>query len=91
MWVVVCYDIPDDRRRLKAARVCLGFGMRVQRSVFEAELTPAQLGRLKAKLLRVIDREQDSVRIYKLCADCIKQTEVICGPPVVEASRVLVY
>ncbi len=91
MWVVVCYDIPDDRRRLRTARVCLGFGMRVQRSVFEADLTPAQLRRLRARLLRVIDPEQDSVRIYKLCADCIRQTEVVCGPKVVESSPVLIY
>ncbi|MER3398992.1 MAG: CRISPR-associated endonuclease Cas2 [Chloroflexota bacterium] len=91
MWVVVCYDIPDDRRRLRAARVCLGFGMRVQRSVFEAELTKAQLKRLKAKLERVINREEDSVRIYKLCVECIRQTEVLCGPGVVEAKEVLIF
>lgn len=91
MWVVVCYDIPDDRRRLRAARVCLGFGLRVQRSVFEAELTPAQLGRLKARLMRVINPEEDSIRIYKLCADCIRQTEVVCGPGIVKSNRVLIY
>ncbi len=90
MWVVVCYDIPDDRRRMRAARVCLGFGMRVQRSVFEAELTGAQLKRLKARLERVINREEDSVRIYKLCSGCIRQTEVICGPAVVRTEGVLI-
>jgi len=91
MWVVVCYDIPDDRRRLRAARVCLGFGVRVQRSVFEAELTGGQLRRLRGRLERVVNREEDSVRIYKLCSGCIRQTEVLCGPGVVEAERVLIF
>ncbi len=75
---------------MRAARVCLGFGMRVQRSVFEAELTGAQLKRLKARLERVINREEDSVRIYKLCSECIRQTEVLCGPAVVRTERVLI-
>jgi CRISPR-associated protein Cas2 len=91
MWIVICYDIPDDRRRLRAAKVCLGFGQRVQRSVFEADLTPEQLKRLKKMLKKVIDPTEDSLRIYNLCRDCIKQTEVICGPAVIEVPQALIY
>ncbi len=91
MWVAICYDIPDDRRRWRLARLLLGYGQRVQRSVFEAELTPAQLQQVKARIRRLLHLDEDSVRIYYLCADCRRQTEVLAGPPLVEMPDAYIY
>lgn len=67
---VVCYDIPDDKRRIKVARCLDGYGDRVQFSVFEALLDQRLVEKLVAKLRDLIDETEDSVRIYALCAAC---------------------
>ena len=70
-FIVVSYDVVDDRRRLKIAKVLLDFGgQRVQRSVFECFITPANLEKLRQKVQRLIDEDADSVRFYKLCDGC---------------------
>lgn len=71
MEILVTYDVSTEtragRRRLRrVATICLGYGQRVQKSVFECQVTPAQAEELEDKLLRVIDVSQDSVRIYRL-------------------------
>lgn len=70
-FVVVSYDIPDNKRRLKAAKLLLDFGgQRVQRSVFELYITPQHLERLQARLAKLHKAEEDSIRFYFLCATC---------------------
>jgi CRISPR-associated protein Cas2 len=71
MLVVVCYDVNTEtsagRRRLRrAAKVCESTGQRVQKSVFECQVTLMQLETLERRLLSVIDLEQDCLRIYRL-------------------------
>ncbi len=71
MEILVAYDVstetPEGQRRLrKVARVCLDFGQRVQKSVFECSVSDMAYERMKQRLLRCIDEEQDSLRIYKL-------------------------
>jgi len=71
MYVLVTYDVstvnPAGKRRLRrAAKTCLDFGQRVQNSVFECELNPAQLTVMKDRLLEIIDEESDSLRFYHL-------------------------
>lgn len=68
-YVVVAYDIPDNPRRLRLARILWGALDRVQRSVFEGELEEARIVRLEERIARVV-RPEDSVRIYVLCAAC---------------------
>lgn len=60
----IAYDIPDDGRRVKVANTLKSFGERVQLSVFECWLNPAQLQELKRLLQKKADLTQDSVRIY---------------------------
>ncbi|MDT8898210.1 CRISPR-associated endonuclease Cas2 [Thermanaerothrix sp. 4228-RoL] len=67
---VLAYDIADDRRRLKIARLMESLGERVQESVFEAYLTPRELERLLKRVERVLVVEEDSLRIYRLCGGC---------------------
>lgn len=65
-FVVVMYDIVDNRRRANLARFLLGYGERVQYSGFEAYLTAKQIDRLAAKVPTFIDEKEDRVRIYKI-------------------------
>lgn len=74
MFVLVTYDVStvdkQGRARLrKIARACLDWGQRVQFSVFEMELSKAQWIALRARLLEILDEQQDSVRFYVLDAD----------------------
>lgn len=71
MDVLVTYDVNTEtregRRRLrKVATTCKDFGQRVQYSVFECRVNDAQLENLRARLLHVIDEDEDSLRIYRL-------------------------
>ena len=69
-WVVVSYDSPNDRRRTKVMKTLEGYGHRVQFSVFECELRPADLEKLKARLKTLIQPEEDDIRFYDLCESC---------------------
>ena len=71
MLVIVCYDVNTEaregRRRLRrVARVCEGTGQRVQKSVFECQVTLAELEELERRLLAEINLEQDCLRLYRL-------------------------
>jgi CRISPR-associated protein Cas2 len=71
VFVVISYDVPDDKRRLKVAKLLLDFGAtRVQRSVFECHLAAPHLERLRARLAKLHRAEEDSIRIYSLCESC---------------------
>ena len=71
MMVLVSYDVstktPAGRRRLrKTAETCLDYGQRVQNSVFECSVDPAQWVLLKNELLKLYNPEEDSLRFYFL-------------------------
>lgn len=66
MFYLVCYDIVKDRRRNKVAHLLEGYGLRVQKSVFECVLTPAQQEMLQRKLERYIEPKEDQVRFYPM-------------------------
>lgn len=71
MLVIVCYDVntetKEGRRRLRrVAKVCEGTGQRVQKSVFECQVTLAKLEMLERRLLAEINEHQDCLRLYRL-------------------------
>jgi len=71
MLVVITYDVNTSdaagRKRLRQiAKQCVNYGQRVQNSVFECLLDPAQCKLLQAKLLSIMDKERDSLRFYYL-------------------------
>lgn len=71
MFYLVTYDISDDQRRTKVAKILEDYGDRVQYSVFEMELEYTdQLTDLCQRLEQVIDRQEDGVRVYFLCQGC---------------------
>jgi CRISPR-associated protein Cas2 len=71
MFVVVSYDVANvegagARRLRRVARACLDYGQRVQYSVFECLVDPAQWALLRQRLLDEIDPKEDSLRFYYL-------------------------
>jgi CRISPR-associated protein Cas2 len=66
MLVAIAYDIRDDRRRTRLAKLLSRYGNRVQYSLFEAEITDIQLRALQYKVRKLIDEQSDSVRYYLL-------------------------
>lgn len=71
MMVLITYDVetvsPAGKRRLrKVAKQCVNFGQRVQNSVFECLIDPAQFAELRHRLEDIIDEEKDSLRFYFL-------------------------
>lgn len=71
MLVLVSYDVSttsrEGRRRLRrVARACLDYGQRVQNSVFECQIDPAQWTRLRLRLMEEYDQGEDSLRFYFL-------------------------
>lgn len=80
MMVLVSYDVntqdADGRKRLRhIAKMCENWGQRVQFSVFECVVDPAQWANLRAKLLASMDDEKDSLRFYFLGANWHKRVE----------------
>lgn len=80
MLVLVTYDVAtttrEGRRRLRqVAKACLGFGQRVQHSVFECDVDPTQWTQLKLRLLDLFDPEEDSLRFYFLGSNWRRRIE----------------
>lgn len=71
MMVLVTYDVSTEskegkKRLRRVAKECVNYGQRVQNSVFECLVDPAQFAQLKHSLCNIIDEEKDSLRFYYL-------------------------
>ena len=71
MMTLVSYDVSTvdaaGRKRLrKVAKECVNYGQRVQNSVFEVDVDYGTFLKLKDRLMKIIDEEQDSLRFYNL-------------------------
>ncbi len=80
MLVLVTYDVGEiktgGQKRLRhIAETCLNYGLRVQKSVFECNVEPAQWERLKATLLNIYQPEKDSLRFYFLGSNWQRRVE----------------
>lgn len=69
MELLVTYDVgtvtaEGERRLRRVAKICEGYGVRVQKSVFEVVCSPAERLMLQAKLIDAIAPDTDSVRMY---------------------------
>ena len=65
-FILIIYDIVDNKRRTKFAKLLEGYGKRVQKSAFEAMITESLYRKLIDEIPRMIDKELDSVRVYKI-------------------------
>lgn len=76
MFILISYDIVDDKKRTKLAHKLKDFGPRVQKSVFEADVKPEELKTLR-QILKAIELEKDeSIRLYRLCGECMKKITI---------------
>lgn len=81
MLYIVCYDIPDNRRRKKVADLLEGYGDRVQYSIFECHLTAKKLQELQRRLRKRFNQTEDSIRFYPLSPSMLSQVVVWGSPP----------
>ena len=86
MEVLVTYDVATDtaagRRRLRrVAKVCEGFGQRVQKSVFECIVNEGEMLQLEHRLRSEIDEREDSLRIYRLREPRVQFVRVLGRTP----------
>ncbi|NEP46993.1 MAG: CRISPR-associated endonuclease Cas2 [Okeania sp. SIO2H7] len=82
MVYLICYDIVQDRRRCRAAHLLEGYGMRVQKSVFECVLTQKQLEMVQRKLAGYIDETEDQVRFYPMSAHTRGKVMILGQQPI---------
>jgi len=80
MLVLITYDVNtetrESRKRLrKVAKICENFGQRVQNSVFECLVDPAQWASMRQRLIDEINLEEDSLRFYMLGANWQRRVE----------------
>ncbi len=95
MLVLVTYDVstvePGGKKRLRrVARACMDYGQRVQFSVFEIEVDPAQWIKLKSNLERIIQPEYDSLRYYYLGANWTRRIEHVGAKPSTDLNAPLI-
>ena len=95
MLVLVTYDVATTDKsgpaRLRAvSKACQNFGQRVQYSVFEIEVDPAQWTRLKARLEALIDPKTDSLRYYYLGSNGRRRVEHVGAKPAADLAGALI-
>ncbi|MEW6618767.1 MAG: CRISPR-associated endonuclease Cas2 [bacterium] len=90
MFIVVSYDVRNDKKRNKIANLMEDYGTRVQYSVFECHLNQKVFDRMVKDVLKYLQIEKDSLRIYKICEDCISRIEVYGVGRVTEDEEVII-
>ncbi len=96
MLVLVSYDVNTQdaagRTRLRRiAKQCENWGQRVQFSVFECLVDPAQWALLRAALLKTMDEEKDSLRFYYLGANWRRKVEHLGAKPALDQEGPLIF
>jgi len=76
-FLVVAYDISDDKRRNKIAKTLEKYGLRCNESVFECVLTDAGINKLKLKIEKLVNEKEDCILYYYLCKPCVLKRENI--------------
>ena len=89
MMVLVSYDVctlgrPGQTRLRRVAKACGDYGQRVQNSVFECDIDPAQLTALKERLTAIIDPATDSLRFYNLGKEWQRRVEHVGAKPTLD-------
>lgn len=81
MLVLIVYDIPDDKRRLKLSTFLEGYGHRVQKSVFECFIDLKEMKTLHQQICHQVKVSEDNVRFYWIPADAVPRTLVVGSSP----------
>lgn len=89
-FMVVVYDISNDKRRTRLHKKLLNFGSPVQYSVFECLLSAEEIDAMKKVVDKVIRKTIDHVRYYPLCADCYRKIATTAHKPVTSEKGVYI-
>jgi len=95
MFVLISYDVATisaggEKRLRRVAKACKDFGQRVQFSVFECIVEPAQWAALKQRLIDEIEPTQDSLRFYYLGSNWQRRVEHVGAKPGIDQEGPLI-
>lgn len=85
-YVVISYDISDDKTRRRVANVLADYGKRVQYSVFECRVDAKTLDKI-ITLLKPFAEGNDSIRLYQLCDACVKKVVLLGRGELTEVAK----
>ena len=93
--VLITYDVSTETEKGKSrlrrvSKKCQDYGQRVQNSVFECLIDPAQLKQLQDKLLKIIDPEVDSLRFYYLGDNWKHRVEHVGAKPTIDIEGTII-
>lgn len=77
MYYLAIYDIAEPRRLNRVARILKDYGLRVQKSKFEIEVSENTFRQVKARISAEISESEDGVKFIPLCQRCRMKTEII--------------
>lgn len=83
---VIAYDVADDRRRRRVARLLEEEAVRMQESLFEARLTGSAAWSLLARLTALVGPD-DSLRLYTVPDSALPRSHAVAGPPIASGAR----
>lgn len=94
--MLVTYDVKTDHadgptRLRRVARACKDYGQRVQFSVFECEVDPAQWVELRARLVAAIDQDHDSLRFYRIGSNWRERVEHVGAKPAIDFDEPMIW
>lgn len=90
MFILISYDVSDNRKRLRLMKFLKNYGTRVQKSVFECNLSSEIYKKIKAKAEGIINRRKDRIRYYRMCGLCHDKVEISGWGEVTEDEEFLV-
>ncbi len=76
MFLLISYDITCNKTRTKVSKFLKDYGLRVQKSVFEGDISTEQYNEVKEKVKTLIDRKTDKVCFYRFCKGCKGKVEI---------------
>ena len=77
MKMLAIYDISHPKRLYRVAKIMKDYGVRVQKSKFEINVTPSSFAELKWRLAREISINDDGIKYIPLCEGCLQKTEIL--------------
>ena len=76
MLVMISYDVVDDKKRLKVMKYLKDYGVRVQKSVFDCNVSGETYEKIKSEIDKMINLRKDRVRYYRICKGCTERVGI---------------
>lgn len=89
MLTLIAYDITDQKRLHKIAKICEDWGVRVQYSIFECRLEATAFDNFWSTLRNEIDDREDRLVAYKICLNCAR--DIRCAGKMESTEQVVAY